>query len=103
MTYFTPDNIESLAVSAISAAAYLDACDEGIKTVRLDPSYYLTCGKVLGQIFSFLDPALHFPILLEHSAAARDVAESVQISRRIGVSRLCYYPELSVVLNRAAV
>ena len=27
MTYFTPDNIESLTVSAISAAAYLDACD----------------------------------------------------------------------------
>ena len=98
MTYFTPDNIESLTVSAISAAAYLDACDEGAKTVRLDPSYYLACGKVLGQIFSLLDPVLLFPILLEHS-----VAESVQISRRIGVSRLCYYPELSVVLNRAAV
>lgn len=103
MTYFTPDNIESLAVTAISAAGYLDACDEGITTVRLDPSYYQACGKVLGHIFSLLDPVLHFPILLEHSAAARDVAESVQISRRIGVSRLCFYPELSFVLNRAAV
>lgn len=103
MTYFTPDNIESLAVTAISAAAYLDACDEGIKTVRLDPIYYLACGKVLRQIFSLLDPVLHFPRLLEHSAAARDIAESVQISRRIGVSRLCYYPELSIVLSRAAV
>jgi len=103
MTYFTPDNIESLAVSAISAAAYLDACDDGAKTVRLDPSYYLACGKVLRQIFSLLDPGLYFPILLKHSAAACDVAESVQISRRIGVSRLCYYPELSAVLNRAAV
>jgi len=103
MTYFSPDNIESLAVSAISAAAYLDACDEGAKTVRLDPIYYLACGKVLRQVFSMVDPVLRFPILLEHSAAARDVAESVQINRRIGVSRLCYYPELSVVLNRAAV
>ncbi|MBS1197480.1 MAG: hypothetical protein H6R18_1265 [Proteobacteria bacterium] len=103
MSHFSPDNIESLAVSAISAAAYLDACDNGARTVRLDPNYYLACGNVLQQIFSLIDPCLHFPILLEQSAAARDVVESLRIGRRIGISRLGYYPELAVVLNRASV
>lgn len=102
MTYFTPDNIESLAVSAISAAAYLDACDEGAANTRLDPGYYLACGNVLRQIFSLIDPSHNFPRLLEHSAAARDIAESVRISRRLGLSRLGYYPELVLALNRAA-
>jgi len=103
MSSFSQDNIESLAVSAIRAAAYLDACDDGARTVRLDPAYYRACGNVLRQIFALLDPASHFPILLEHSAAARDVAESLTIGQRIGLSRLAYYPELTVLLNRAAV
>lgn len=102
MTYFTPDNIESLAVTAISAAAYLDACDEGAKTTRLDPGYYQACGNVLRQIFSLIDPTRHFARILEHSAAARDVAESVRISSRLGLSRHSYYPELVLALHRAA-
>ncbi|KAB2926548.1 MAG: hypothetical protein F9K30_06390 [Dechloromonas sp.] len=103
MTTLSPDNIESLTVSAIRAAAYLDACDAGASMVRLDPDYYQACGKVLREIFALLDPHLHFPVLLEESAAAREMAESLSIGRRIGISRLGYYPELAVVINRAAV
>jgi len=103
MSHFSQDNIESLAVSAISAATYLDACDAGAHKVRLDPRYYQACGNVLRQIFSLLDPETNFPILLQQSPAARDVAESLKIGQRIGLSRLGYYPELTVVLNRAAV
>lgn len=103
MTLFTPDTIESLAVSAIRAAAYLDACDDGARAVRLDPRYYQACGKVLREIFGLLDPQQHFPVLLEQSAAAREIAEALRIGRLIGISRLGYYPELTVVLNRAAV
>lgn len=103
MSQFNSDNIESLTVTAINAASYLDACDEGAKTIRLDPGYYQACGKVLKEIFSLLDPHLNFPTLLEHSPAARDVAESMQISRRIEISRQVYFPELSTLLHRAAV
>lgn len=102
MSNFSPDNIDSLGVSAISAAAYLDACDQNNPTTRLDPRYYQACGKVLMAVFSMLDPDIHFPILLKQSAAARDIAESLRIGRLIGISRLGYYPELSIVLHRAA-
>lgn len=102
MTLFTPDNIESLAVSAVRAATYLDACDAGAMAVRLDPSYYQACGRVLREIFALLDPGQHFAVLLDQSAAAREVAEALNIGRRIGISRLGYYPELTVALNRAA-
>lgn len=103
MRHFTPDNIDVLAVSAISAAAYLDACDQGGQTSQLDPRCYQACGKVLKEIFSMLDPAIHFPILIEQSAAAREVAESLRIGKLISISRLGYYPELSILLNRASV
>lgn len=103
MSSFSQDNIESLAVSAIRAAAYLDACDDGARTVRLDPTYYQACGNVLRLIFALLDPAKHFPVLLEYSTAARDTAEALKIGQRIELSRLGYYPELTVLLNRAAV
>jgi hypothetical protein len=49
-----------------------------------------------------LDPRLAFPILLEHSAAAREIAESIKIGQRIEISRLGFYPELTVIINRAA-
>lgn len=102
MITFTPTDLESLAVSAIRAAAYLDACDAGAAAVHLDPAYYQACGRVLRDIFALLDPGQHFPVLLDQSAAAREVAEALRIGRRIGVSRLGYYPELTVALNRAA-
>jgi hypothetical protein len=50
-----------------------------------------------------LDPAIHFPVLIEQSAAAREVAESLRIGKLISISRLAYYPELSILLNRASV
>lgn len=102
MTHFTDSQIETFAVSAIRAAAYLDACDLGHAQVRLDAGYYQACGKVLREIFALLDPYQHFPVLLEQSPAAREIAESLQIGRRIEISRLGYYPELAVTLNRAA-
>ena len=49
-----------------------------------------------------LDARLAFPSLLEQSAAARDVAESIQINRRLEVSMLGYYPRLSALLQRVA-
>lgn len=103
MTPLTSDNIESLAVTAIRAAAYLDACDDGAKAIRLDPRYYQACGKLLREIFVLLDPSQYFPVLLDQSAAARETAEALRIGRLIDISRLGYYPELTVVLNRAAV
>lgn len=102
MNPLTHNHIESFAVSAIRAAAYLDACDCGTPKVRLDAGYYQACAKVLREIFVLLDPYRHFPVLLEQSPSAREVAESLQIARRIEISRLGYFPELTVTLNRAA-
>lgn len=102
MTPLTQNHIESFAVSAIRAAAYLDACDSGTPEVRLDAAYYQACGKVLREMFVLLDPQQHFPVLLKQSPAARELADSMQISRHIEISRLGYYPELSATLIRAS-
>jgi len=92
----------ALASSANTAAAYLDACDAGAQHVRLDPGYYQSCGALLYKIFTMVDAKANFPTLIEQSAAARDVAESVQIERRLEVSLVGYYPQLSVLLHRVS-
>lgn len=102
MSYFSQSNLHTLEVSARSAAAYLDACDNGAKYTRLDPGYYQACGKLLLAIFSVVDAPRVFPNLIEESAAARDVAKSVDIGRRIQLSRLAYFPEMAVAINRAS-
>lgn len=103
MAYLNQSELLALEATATTAAAYLDACDGGAKFVRLDPAYYQACGKLLMSIFTVANPQEAFSILLEHSPAARNAAESVQIAHRIEVSRAGYYPHLSVVLNRASV
>lgn len=103
MRHLSPTDLAALETTATSAAAYLDACDSGANFVRLDPTYYRACGHLLTTIFEATQASEAFPGLLEHSAAAREVAESVEIGRRIEISRLGYYPHLTVILNRAAV
>ncbi|WP_306607694.1 hypothetical protein [Azonexus sp.] len=103
MSLLSPEKIEYLAVTAIRAAIYLDACDQGNRNVRLDPACYLACGRALKEIFSVLNPLQHFVVLLQQSPAAREVAESLEIQHRIEISRLGYFPELSIILHRAAV
>ncbi len=102
MTYLSPTDVSALEETAMTAADYLDACDARAKTVRLDPTYYKACGNLLMKIFLVANARQNFPELLERSSAARDVAESVEIGRRIKLSRLGYYPELSLILNRAS-
>jgi len=103
MTYLTQNNVIALEATAMAAADYLDACDGGAQSVRLDPAYYQACGNLLMKIFSVANAHENFPELLERSSAARDVAESVEIGQRIELSRLVYYPQLSAILNRASV
>lgn len=102
MTYFTQANLTALELTAATAATYLDACDAGAQHIRLDPAYYLACGSLLMKIFSLVDANSDFPLLLEQSAAAREVAESIQIGRRIKLNQRVFYPQLAVLLNRAA-
>lgn len=102
MVPLSDSHIESLSVSAIRAAEYLDACDRGAAGVTLNARYYQACGKVLSEMFALLDPERHFPVLLEHSPAARELAEALHIGRRLQISLLGYYPELTATLNRAA-
>jgi len=102
MSHLSQTDLNTLQGTAASAATYLDACDAGARYVRLDPAYYRACGHLLMTIFSVTNAQEAFAELLEHSAAARDIAESVEIGRRIEVSRLGYYPQLTVILNRAS-
>lgn len=99
-TSLSPSQIKSLAVAACTAATYLDACDGGARHVRLDPGYYRACGGLLLALFSACDPVRDFPELLERSAAAREVLESLRIGRRLEISLGGYFPELAALLNR---
>lgn len=102
MLSFNRVTLRALEATATTSAAYLDACDSGAQYCPLDPAYYMACGDLLVQIFALVDANQAFPLLLEHSAAAREVAISQQITHRIEVSRLGFYPELAVLLNRVA-
>lgn len=102
MSYFTQDNLTALEATATTAAAYVDACDAGALFVRLDPTYYRSCGSLLFNILSLVNASKDFPSLMEQSAAAREVAESIQIGRRMELNSRVFYPELAVLLNRAA-
>lgn len=102
MSYFTQDNLCALEATATTAAAYLDACDAGAIFVRLDPSYYRACGDLLIKILTVVNASEDFPSLLKQSAATRDITESIQIARRITLSRQVFYPKLAVLLDRAA-
>ena len=102
MLQLTQTDLSTLEASATTAAAYLDACDSGAKFIRLDPGYYQACGRLLLLIFSATDAAKSFPSLVKQSAAARDALESVDIGARIEISRLAYYPQLNLIINRAA-
>lgn len=103
MFSFNRITLQALEATAATSAAYLDACDSGAKFCKLDPAYYKACGDVLVRIFALIDDTdKAFPDLMEHSAAAREVAISKQITHRIQVSRLGFYPELAILLNRVA-
>lgn len=100
MIHLSPSDLRSIESSATAAAHYLDACDFGARSVKLDPTYYRACGELLGKVFAMLDPAEAFPDLLLASPAAREVAEAQLIGRRIELSVNAYYPELALLLNR---
>lgn len=102
MTFCSQMDIESLAATATRAATYVDDCDNGARNVRLDPRYYQACSNVLMQIFTVCEAGHHFPVLLEHSPAAREVAESLQIARQINANRALHCPELESILQRGA-
>jgi hypothetical protein len=102
MFHFSQSNLNTLEVSARSAAAYLDACDNGAKYTHLDPAYYQACGRVLLAIFSVVDAARAFPGLVEESAAARDIIKTIEMGRRLQISRIVYFPEMTVAINRAS-
>lgn len=102
MIKLSPSNLEALQETAVTAAAYLDACDGGPAGARLDSDYYRACASLLLKIFAVVDAYRAFPILMEESAAAREVAETIAIGRRIETSRLVYYPQLTVIMNRMA-
>lgn len=103
MTYqFSRSALSTLATTANTAAGYVDSCDSGAHHTRLDPAHYLTCGTLLFHIFSMIDAKEAFPSLIERSAAAREIYESIQISQRLEVSQLIYYPQLRALLQRVS-
>jgi len=102
MTTLNRNDLSTLEATATKAAAYLDACDSGAQYVRLDPKYYQACAHLLMAVFNLTNASASFPELVKNSAAARELAESLEIERRIEISRLGYYPQLELALSRAS-
>jgi len=95
-----PGIIESVGGTAASAAAYLDACDEGLPGASFDPEYYRACACLLMKVFALVDASQSFAGLLENSAAATEIAESIAIGQRIEQGRKEWYPCLDLLLDR---
>lgn len=94
--------LNAFKATAANAAGYLDACDLGLAGEKFDPDYYRACGHLLSKVFMLFDPERHFQDLLAESPAAREMAESLIIAHRIELSRVGFYPELAVLMQRAA-
>lgn len=100
MTHCNQLDIDSLAATASRAAAYIDDCDDGARNRRLDPDYYQACSQVLIRIFQVCNAGRDFPLLLEHSSAAREVDEALRLGQRIEHHRAVFFPELEALMRR---
>lgn len=91
---------ESFGANATNAAAYLDACDEGMSGAAFDPGYYKACAGLLTAIFSLANATEMFRDLLERSAAAREVAESIALGKELEPGRHASCSHLNALLRR---
>jgi hypothetical protein len=92
--------VSSFATNAASAAAYLDACDEGMPGAAFDPGYYKACAGLLMTILALQDANELFAGLLERSAAAREVAETIALGKELASSRDGACPQLDTLLKQ---
>lgn len=96
------NTLRALEAVAHTSAAYLDACDAGAPTQRLDPGYYRACGDLLARAFALEGAEQNFRALREGSAAAREIADAVQLGQRLETGRQRAYPLLAALLSRLA-
>lgn len=82
------------------AAAYIDACDEGLPTEALDPDYYRSCARLLLSVFRLFEPRRAFPRLLDGSAAARESADAIDMEARLRAGRSLRFPELDRIIRK---
>lgn len=92
--------VESFGANAARAAAYLDACDEGMHGTAFDPGYYKACAGMLTTILSLANATQLFPDLLERSAAAREVAESIALAKELALGHASSCSHLDALLKR---
>jgi hypothetical protein len=91
MSYLNQAQIRSLTGTLTSVAAYLDTCDSGAPSARLDPAYYQACARLLTTVFSVIDAHEAFPDLLSRSPAARNTLECLQMERQMRSSCAGYH------------
>lgn len=91
--------VASIGVNAATAAAYLDACDEGMPGAAFDPGYYKACAGLLMTILALQDANELFSELLERSAAAREVAETIALGKELETNRAGSCPQLDALLR----
>lgn len=100
MPLFSSGVLVSFQATATSCANYLDACDAG--QIPLNADRYRAYAQLLVKIFALIDPYHHFPGLLRQSPAAREIAETQQVTHRLQTDRKGIYPELSEILQRVS-
>lgn len=79
--------VSSFGAPAASAAAYLDACDEGMPAAACDPGYYKACAGLLTAVLALQDANELFPELLSRSASAQEVAGTIALGRELAARR----------------
>lgn len=92
--------VSSFGTNAATAAAYLDACDEGMPGAAFDPSYYKACAGLLMTILALQDANELFSELLERSGAAREVAETIALGKELETNRDGSCPQLDTLLRQ---
>lgn len=79
--------VGAFGADAATAAAYLDACDEGMPGAAFDPIYYKACAGLLMTVLALQDANELFSELLKRSASAREVAETIALGKELETKR----------------
>jgi hypothetical protein len=92
--------LNSPRARAYASALFLDQFETGGSKSGMSARDYQEHARSLKQIFEQAPSGYSFSDLLRHSAAARDISQSLELDRRIAGDRALNCPVLETLLSQ---
>jgi hypothetical protein len=92
--------LNSPRARAYASALFLDQFETGGSKCGMSAQEYQEQARSLKQIFEQAPSGYSFSDLLRHSAAAREISQSLELDRRIAGNRALHCPTLDSLLGQ---